>query len=235
VLSTANNHAGDFGAACRVQTEALLDAQGIAHTGRPGDIASLTLNGLNIAVIGFHTSRNSHYLLDDDTAAALVRSQAATHDIVIVSFHGGAEGNAALHTPRTSETYYGENRGNVRQFAHTVVDAGADLVLGHGPHVLRGIEVHKGRLIAYSLGNFATYGRFSLSNNLAVGAVLEVVLDAGGAFVTGKLLPTRQVGKGLVQKDPTNRAIDLVRMLSQQDFGASGVRVARDGVLLPPG
>ncbi|NUQ38691.1 MAG: CapA family protein, partial [Caldilineales bacterium] len=92
VMSTANNHAGDFGDVCRRRTEELLDQQGIAHSGRPGDVASLTVNGLKVAVIGFHTSQTSHYVNDHETAAALVRSLAAAHDIVVVSFHGGAEG-----------------------------------------------------------------------------------------------------------------------------------------------
>ena len=82
---------------------------------------------------------------------------AATHDIVIVSFHGGAEGNGAEMLPFAREIFAGEDRGNVVEFAHAMVDAGADLVLGHGPHVVRPMELYRDRLIAYSLGNFATY------------------------------------------------------------------------------
>ncbi len=231
VLNTANNHAGDFGPTCRARTEALLDGLGIAHTGRPGDIAELEVHGLRVAVIGFHTSRSGHYLNDHEEARALVRALAADHDIVIVSFHGGAEGARHLHVPEGPEMFYGENRGDLRAFTHAVVDAGADLVLGHGPHVLRGMEVYRDRLIAYSLGNFATYGRFNLSGNLGVGAVLDVTLDAEGRFVTGRILPTRQEGEGLVRKDPEGRAIDLVRTLSAEDFPDTGVEVARDGTL----
>ena len=235
VMSTANNHAGDFGQACRTETEAHLDAVGIAHSGRPGDIASLTVNGLKVAVIGFHTSRNSHYVNDHDTARDLVRAVDQDHDLVVVSFHGGAEGSKALHVPEGQETFYGENRGDLRTFTHAVIDAGADLVLGHGPHVLRGAEVYNGRLIAYSLGNFATYGRFNLSGNLGVGAVLEVTLDRDGAFVSGKVLPTKQVGEGIPMKDPDGKAIDLMRTLSADDFPGTAVQVAQDGSLQGPG
>ena len=236
LLSTANNHAGDFGEYCRDQTEKNLDAQGIAHSGRPGDIASITVNGLQLAMIGFHTSRNSHYVNDHDQAAALVRALAAEHDIVVVSFHGGAEGAKNIHVPHGTEKFYGENRGNLREFTHVVVDAGADLVLGHGPHVLRGMEVYNDRLIAYSLGNFATYGRFNLSGNLGVGAVLEVTMAKDGAFVGGRILPTLQEGEGVPVKDPVTedgggKAIDLVRSLSESDFPTTGVRVAQDGTL----
>lgn len=231
VMSTANNHAGDFGQECRLQTEANLDAVGIAHSGRPGDIAHLTSNGLKIALIGFHTSDATHNVNDIETAKLLVAGLASENDLVIVSFHGGAEGSKAIHVPQGSEQFYSENRGDLRAFTHAVVDAGADLVIGHGPHVLRAMEVYKDRLIAYSLGNFATYGRFTLSGNLGVGGVLEVVLDRDGRFVSGKILPTRQVGEGVVEKDPDSKALDLVRTLSEQDFPTTGVKVAQDGTL----
>jgi poly-gamma-glutamate capsule biosynthesis protein CapA/YwtB (metallophosphatase superfamily) len=234
VVSTANNHAGDFGDPCREETERTLDGLGIAHTGRPADVASLIAQGLKVAVIGFHASAATHDVRDIPTARALVRGLAATHDLVVVSFHGGAEGAQALHVPAGSETYLDEDRGDLRAFAHAVVEEGADLVIGHGPHVLRGMEVHEGRLIAYSLGNFATYGRFNLSGNLGIGAVLEVVLDRDGAFLGGRLLPTRQEGEGIPVPDDAGRAIDLVRQLSGEDFPGTAVRVAQDGSLAAP-
>ncbi len=231
VMSTANNHAGDFGPGCRLETEGHLDRLGIAHTGRPGDIATVEANGLKVAFIGFHTSRNSHYINDHEKAALLVKAVDKEHDLVVVSFHGGAEGSKALHVPEGRERFYGEDRGHLREFTHIVVDAGADLVLGHGPHVLRGIEIYNDRLVAYSLGNFATYGRFNLSGNLGVGAVLEVVMDADGRFVTGKVLPTKQEGEGVAVQDAGGKAIDLLRMLSADDFPATAVKVAQDGRL----
>lgn len=231
VVSTANNHAGDFGEQCRLETERLLDEVGIKHSGRVGDIARWESNGLKLAMVAFHTSRSCHYVNDHDTAAELVRALTTEADIVIVSFHGGAEGGKALHVPHGQETFYGENRGNLREFTHTVVDAGADLVIGHGPHVLRGVEVYKDRLIAYSLGNFATYGRFNVRGNGGIGAILDVTMDARGRFVAGKVLPTMQVGEGTPMKDPDGKAIDLIRLLSEEDFPETGVRVAQDGSL----
>jgi len=229
MLSTANNHSGDFGETCRKQTEDLLDAQGITHSGRPGDIATVHSNGLKIAMVGFHTSAATHNVNDTETAVALVQSLTTTHDIVIVSFHGGAEGSKAMHVPEGREFFYGEDRGDLRMFTHAVVDAGADLVLGHGPHVLRAIEVYKERLIAYSLGNFATYGRFTLKGPNGLGIVLDVTLTADGRFVGGSLIPTRQEGAGTVVLDPSLEGIDMVRMLSDADFPKRGVRVAQDG------
>lgn len=234
VLTTANNHAGDFGEFCRERTEAVLDAQGIAHTGRPGDIASMTVNGLKVAVIGFHTSQNSHYLNDHDTAAALVKALSTEHDLVVVTFHGGAEGSKAIRVPQGSETFYGENRGNLRQFARVVIDAGADAVIGHGPHVLRGMEVYKERLVAYSLGNFATYGPFNVSGNNGISAVLELQMDREGRFLGGKVLPTWLEGEGVPMRDAQGRAIDLLRTLSAEDFPGTAVQIAQDGSLSGP-
>jgi hypothetical protein len=231
MLSTANNHAGDFGETCRKQTETLLDAQNIAHSGRPGDIADLTSNGLKLAMVGFHTSPATHDVNDTETAVALVQALTTTHDIVIVSFHGGAEGSKAMHVPEGREFFYGENRGDLRMFTHAVIDAGADLVLGHGPHVLRAMEIYKDRLIAYSLGNFATYGRFTLKGPNGLGVVLDVTLAADGRFVGGSLVPTRQEGAGTVVLDPSLGGIDMIRMLSDSDFPSSGVRVAQDGTI----
>jgi len=234
VMSTANNHGGDFGPACREETEAHLDKLNIAHTGRPGDIASIQINGLKIAVIGFHTARSSHFLGDHETAAALVRALGTDHDLVLVSFHGGAEGRKALHVPIGKETFYGEDRGNLREFTHTVIDAGADLVIGHGPHVLRGAEVYNERLILYSLGNFATYGRFNLSGVTGIGAIVEVTMAADGTFVHGKIIPTKQVDAGIPKMDDEGQGIDLIRMLSSEDFPSTGISVAQDGSFAAP-
>jgi hypothetical protein len=231
ILSTANNHSGDFGDYCRTQTEELLDQQGIAHSGRPGDIASVSVNGLKVALVGFHTSAATHDVRDIDTAASLVQSLTPTHDIVIVSFHGGAEGSRAIHVPHGTETFYGENRGSLRKFSRAVIDAGADLVLGHGPHVLRGMEVYKDRLIAYSLGNFATYGRFNLRGPNGLGAILETTLAPDGRFLGGQIIPTKQEGAGTPVMDPTAAGTDMIRMLSAEDFPTTGILVAQDGTI----
>lgn len=233
LLSTANNHAEDFGESCRLETEATLDALGIAHSGRPGTLATVVHDGMRIGMIGFHTARSGHYLNDHATAAALVKAMKSDHDLVIVSFHGGAEGAKNLHVPEKMETFYGEQRGELRKFARAVIGAGADLVLGHGPHVPRGFELVDGHLVAYSLGNFATYGRFNLSGHLSTSLVLEVTLDHTGKLVSGKILPVRLEGKGVPMPDAENTAIDLIRQLSTEDFGERAPVIAKDGSFAP--
>ncbi len=229
--STANNHSGDFGEACRRETEAALDGQGIVWSGPPGSIGTTMVKGKKLALIAFHTSGATNDVNDLATAKKLVTQAAATHDLVIVSFHGGAEGLGADRVKDGAEKYLGENRGDLKTFTHGVIDAGADVVIGHGPHLLRAMELYQGHLIAYSLGNFATYGRFSLGGALGVSVILEVELADDGRFVTGRLLSTKQEGKGVPLRDDTKRGQKAIAELSARDFPKTGVKVNDDGVL----
>nr|WP_254614089.1 CapA family protein [Myxococcus sp. CA056] len=235
LASTANNHSGDFGELCRRETEATLDALGIAWSGPPGSVATVDRNGLRIGMVAFHTSPSCNHLNNLATATALVRAAAAEHDIVLVSFHGGAEGGKALHVPNGREMFFGEDRGDLRAFTHAVVDAGAHVVIGHGPHVVRGLEFYKGRLIAYSLGNFATYGRFNLKGPQGLGMVLEVELNNAGDFTSGRVLATKQVDKGIAVPDEKGAVIQLLKDLTAVDFPDSGARISDDGTLRPAG
>lgn len=231
LASTANNHSGDFGEACRRETEKTLDAAGIVWSGPPGSIGKTTVNGKRVALVAFHTSGSCNDVNDLPAAKKLVEKAKADADVVIVSFHGGAEGTNATRVKDGPERYLGENRGDLKAFTHGVIDAGADVVIGHGPHVLRGMETYKGHFIAYSLGNFATYGRFDLSGPLGVSVVLEVTLDDAGKFAGGKLFATKQEGKGIPALDPSGRGIAMIRDLTAKDFPKTGVVVSEDGTL----
>lgn len=233
VVSTANNHAADFGEPCRRETEATLEAHHIAWSGPPGSVARLTVNGRRLALVAFHTSSATNDLNDLLAAKGLVSALAHEVDLVVVSFHGGKEGTNATHVAEGAERYLGENRGDLKRFTHAMIDAGAALVLGHGPHVLRAMEVYQGHLIAYSLGNFATYGRFELSGPLGVSVVLEASLDAEGRFVEGRLLSTKQLGLGVPVIDETGQGAKMVGSLGAADFPSSTVLVGADGRILP--
>jgi hypothetical protein len=232
VLSIANNHASDFGEAGRASTRRTLDALVIKHAGSNRttfSTAYLEIKGKKIAVVGFAHNAFQPNVNDLATAKQLVAAASKKADIVIVSFHGGAEGSAARHVPQETELFFGEKRGNLPLFARTVIDAGADLVIGHGPHVLRGMEIYKDRLIAYSLGNFATYGWFSLKDDTAISMILEVDLTPEGEFAGGRINATSQEGRGIPVLDPTGSAIQKVRSLSQSDFPATSPQIADDG------
>lgn len=231
VMNLANNHAYDFGAAGLRQTTDALAGVGLEWTGRPGQITVQNVGGIRIAVVGFAPYPWAQSLTDIAAAKKLVRKAARSADVVVVTMHAGAEGSDRQHVKRGTELFLGENRGDSMRFAHAVVDAGADLVVGSGPHVLRGMEWYKGRLIAYSLGNFAGYKVFSLGGPLSTSGILRVTLRGDGKFEAGRLVPTHLVGPGLPAIDPAEAAHGAVRTLSRQDFGARAVKISRDGIL----
>ena len=232
-LSLANNHARDFGEVGRSSSMEALFTQGIMHSGREGLFAILQTGDLSIAFLAYAVTKNSNMMLDYDFAFETVAAHAAEYDIVVVSFHGGAEGVDVTHIPFAQEEYYGEPRGDVVWFARGVVDAGADLVLGHGPHVVRGMERYKDRLIAYSLGNFATYYGISVAGIKGIAPILTVTLDGDGVFVEGQITSTVQLRPAGPSIDGRHRALNLIRGLSIDDFGESGLRFLPDGTLLP--
>lgn len=233
VLSLANNHARDFGEDGRTATMQALDAVGIRHSGREGQFASFEVNGLSIAVLAYAVTQKSNLLHDYKLAEQTVASFATSHDIVIVTFHGGAEGASMMHVPFAEEEYFGEPRGDVARFSRSMVDAGADLILGHGPHVVRGIERYKDRLIAYSLGNFATYYGISVQGAKGIAPILTATLDAEGRFVEGRIISTVQRRPDGPSIDSEQRALNLIRGLSIEDFDDPGLTFAADGQLIP--
>jgi hypothetical protein len=231
VLSLANNHARDFGEEGRTSTMAALDALGIRHSGREGDFASFIVNNLKVAVLAYAVTKESNLLLDYELAEATVTEYATRHDIVMVSFHGGAEGADATNLPFAEEEYYGEPRGDVVLFARRMVDAGADLVIGHGPHVVRAAELYKERLIAYSLGNFATYYGISVAGIKGIAPILITTLASDGRFIEAELVSTVQLRPDGPSIDEQQRALILMRGLSAEDFERPGLRFAPDGKL----
>ena len=234
VMGLANNHAMDFGAEGRSSSRQVLDSLGIAHSGEVGDIAHLTVKGKKIVVIAFATYPNAYNLLDQDDALQVIRDARAQADIVIVSFHGGAEGATHQHVAPGDETFLGEDRGDLRKFAHAAIDAGAQVVVGSGPHVVRGMEVYQGKLIAYSLGNFATYGPFNLSGESGLSLILEAHLGMDGTFRGGRVHPVKQEKPGGPKLDAEMRIVPILRELSASDFGMNAVQVGDDGKLSPP-
>ena len=219
VLSLANNHARDFGEDGRTATMEALDKVGIHHSGRIGDIASWTEQGIRLAMIAFAPHPDSHSLLEIEEAAALVKVTASKHDVVIVSFHGGAEGVDALHLTFGEEFFYEQPRGDIVAFSRAVIDAGADLVFGHGPHVVRALEVYKDRLIAYSLGNFATYYGISVAGIKGQAPILLATVNQDGEFLQGRIESTVQIRPAGPTIDEQNRTYQLIRDLSRSDLG----------------
>lgn len=234
LMSLANNHSSDFGPQGRESTIRVLDSLGIAHAGGDSqDLAHLDVRGRRVVMVAFATNAFSHNLNDIAAASRTVAQVAQEADIVIVSFHGGAEGPAALNVPRGPEIFLGEARGNLRAFTHAVVDAGADLVLGSGPHVVRGMEIYQGRLIAYSLGNFAFHG-FGFRGPTGLSLILNVTLSPDGAFLAGRIHSIKQEGQNGPRIDNDREIIPILRDLSALDFGTTAPQISEDGTITAP-
>ena len=233
VLSLANNHARDFGEDGRLASMETLAAAGLHHSGLEGDFASFTVNDLDVAVLAFAVTKNSNMMLDYEIAAETVADHASRHDVVVVSFHGGAEGQGVTRLPFAEEEYFEEPRGDVVKFSRLMVDAGADLVVGHGPHVVRAVERYNNRLIAYSLGNFATYYGISVAGIKGIAPILVATLDGEGNFIEGKIHSTIQLRPDGPSIDHKDRALNLMRSLSLLDFTTPGVVFNADGSLTP--
>lgn len=229
LMSNANNHSYDFGEAGEAETIEALHAAGIEQTGRPDEITVVRAGGRRVAFLGFAPYSNTASLTDLETARALIREARQQADIVVVAIHAGAEGSDATHVSGDEEIYLGEDRGNAEEFSHMAVQAGADLVLGSGPHVLRGMEIYRGRLVAYSLGNFSGFHNFTLEGVLGETVVLHVTMAADGAFRAGRLASVSMIEAGQPVPDPEGRGAALVAELSREDFGPDGIGVGADG------
>ncbi len=237
-LNLANNHANDYGAAARQHTEDTFRALGLTPYGPLGQVAITPVfrdEGMTlVGVIGFATYPHSYNLLDIPGSAELVGMVRPLVDVLVVTFHGGQEGAAATRVGAGPEFLGREPRGDLRRWARAVIDAGADAVVGHGPHVLRGVEFYQGRPIAYSLGNFLTYRGFSMEGVLGVTALLELDLGADGSYQSGRLPPLLQLPGVGPAPDPSGAATRLLQRVTRLDFPETGARIEDDGTILPP-
>ena len=233
LMSTANNHANDFGETGRRNTARVLDEVGIYHAG-PVENKSVVFEkeGIRYGFCAFSPNSNMLSVNDLEQATDLVKELRSMADIVIVSFHGGAEGASHTHVPRQNEYFFGENRGNVYKFAHAVIDAGADIVLGHGPHVTRAVEVYKQKFIAYSMGNFNTYGTFNLSGPNGMAPLLDIKLDRKGNFLYAKVISTKQSKANGLELDPNYKVFEEMKRLTKTDFPETPLIFEENRILL---
>lgn len=222
VVSLANNHSGDYGEEGRRSTLDELRKRAIGYAGldrADARFAQVALrDGRQAAAIAFSPNNGTLDLNDLAEARRAVSALKHRFPVVIVSFHGGGEGWDRVHVPDGHEMFAGEDRGDVKQFAHSMIDAGADLVIGHGPHVPRAVEIYRGRLIAYSLGNFWTYEGVSTEAVCGLGPVLEGWIAPDGRIAGFTLHATRQTGTGVPRLDPSQEASRYVTYLTQSDF-----------------
>jgi hypothetical protein len=234
VGNVANNHAHDAGDQGLIASIAHLERAGVLVTGAD-TLATrvVTRRGDTLAFLGFHTSADAPDARDLIAVRRHVARAAQEYGIVIVTMHLGAEGPTAQRTRAETEMFLGTiDRGNPVAFADAAFEAGATLVVGHGPHVLRAAEWRGDRLVLYSLGNLLTYGPFRLAEPLNRGAIACVSIDSARHVSAAELHSTVQLAPGVLRIDSTARAAVLVDSLSALDFPESGARVGPDGRFL---
>ncbi len=219
LLSVANNHVDDFGETGMQSTVATLKALQLHFAGLQNyPTTIIQVRNIKIGLAAFAPHKGCIQMNDYAAAAASIKALKKECDIVMVSFHGGAEGQHATHVVKRTEIFFNQNRGNVYEFAHMMIDAGADIVVGHGPHVARGMEVYKNKFIAYSLGNFCTYGMFNLKGVSGIAPLLKIYVNEKGDFIKGTITSIKQEGEGGPQHDENFGAYKLIRSLTATDI-----------------
>ncbi len=229
-ISLANNHFGDFGPQGADRTRELFDSLGIGYAGPvENPFSIIEKDSVTYGFCAFSNTVGSNSMGESEKAALIVRYLKDTCDIVIVSFHGGAEGSDYQRVTREDEIFYGENRGNVYDFSHKMIDSGADIIFGHGPHVSRAVELYNDRFICYSLGNFCTYGRFNITGPNGIAPLIKVTVDLAGKFISGRIVPVYQGSDGVVRVDNQQRVIGKIKELTALDFPETGLVITDEG------
>jgi poly-gamma-glutamate capsule biosynthesis protein CapA/YwtB (metallophosphatase superfamily) len=230
VVSMANNHVLDYGQAAFKDTLLRLNAAGIAHAGAGLDSTAAATPALlitpagTVAVLAFTEIIPSDFAATADQGGinpvtpdrkrmlASIKAAAAKADFVVVSIHWGIE-------------YTGQANSVQRVLAHQVIDAGADVILGHHPHVIQGIEVYRDRLIAYSLGDFV-FDHYSRQTGEAF--VLQITLPRTGP-PSVNVVPVYLNDQSGVPTPVSGEEADVIlgRLIKQS--GALGTKLVQEG------
>ncbi|MCM8824824.1 MAG: CapA family protein, partial [Candidatus Omnitrophica bacterium] len=217
VVSIANNHIRDFGKDGENETKRILDENKIQFVSREGEIAQFNIRGLKVIFSGYSFGPGKRSITNSDNVFAEIRNLSQMCDVLVVSFHAGSEGENAMYVRNQTEYFLGENRGNVVHLAHGAIDNGADLVLMHGPHVPRAVEVYRDRFIAYSLGNFVNYG-WSLKKSAKIAPLLWIELTFSGRPVCVKFYSFVQNRSGYPEFDTNHTAYRIIAKLTREGF-----------------
>lgn len=233
IVSIANNHIMDFGTEGLSDTKKILESLDIKYAGTIKDPYTIfTKDSIKYGFCAFSPNKGTQSINNYQEAIKIVSLLNEKCDIVIASFHGGAEGKEHQHITKETEFYYGENRGNVYKFSHALIDAGADIIFGHGPHVTRAIELYKNRFIAYSLGNFCTFKRFNLKGVNGISPAIKINVNTLGEFQKGEITPIKQIQAGIPIIDPSKEVIKTIRELTNYDFKLSKLVITDKGEIL---
>jgi poly-gamma-glutamate capsule biosynthesis protein CapA/YwtB (metallophosphatase superfamily) len=230
MVSLANNHSNDFGNTGRRNTTKLLATAGIHFAGLPDcPYTILEKNSIRYGFCAFAASASCNPLSDTCKIKRIVNHLDSVANVVIVSLHIGGEGVKFRHITRKREYFAGENRGNPYQLARIAIDAGADIIFCHGPHVTRAIDLYRNRFIAYSLGNFATYRLFSLNGPMGFAPIIRVNTDRTGKFISANIIPIKQTGRGVPCIDSCKQAVNELISLTNNDIPETNLSIGSSG------
>ena len=233
LMSIANNHVHDFGRDGALNTLKILTQANIHAAGleRVNEYTIFEKDGVTYGFCAFSPNSGVVNINNYAKVREIIPHLDSLCDIVIVSFHGGAEGATHNRVPKKREFYLGENRGDVHEFAHLCIDLGADVVFGHGPHVPRAMEIYKDRFIAYSLGNFCTPYRMNLNGACGYAPIVKVVTDLTGRFVSGEIRSAVQNYRTGPRFDEQKICVREIKRLTDLDFPNGVLEISPDGIL----
>lgn len=233
VISLANNHVKDFGQAGIQSTKSTLATLGLQYSSKAGEVALLSAKGHKIALIATDFYAGKRSITNPLPVYEEIRKLKNEGYIVLISSHVGGEGSTKVSLEGT-EMYLGENRGDSVKFARTAIDAGADSIIMHGPHVPRAIELYKKKLIIYSLGNFLT-GRGISTNGISGQApLIRYQINAKGEFVGGQIISFIQhKGPHRIEIDKKAGALVTIYNMTQQQFNGGGISFSKNGIIAP--
>jgi len=239
VVSTANNHALDAEGEGLIETHKALLQENIGAVGTGKDIADarrpfiIVKKGISIGFLGYSqytnfgkggfalNSRSGVVPLDPFLIREDIQSLRDQVDFIILSFHWGFENDQNIHS-------------DARNFAHAAIDAGADVILGHGPHVPRGIEIYNEKLIIYSLGNFI----FGHNHEFWMDNFLARLTLSPDQIEKIEIIPISGKGKNLAQPyklegESAHRTLKNIQILTKKLN--TKMRIEKDlGVVIAP-
>jgi len=225
VMNLSNNHGLDMGAAARAQTARALSAHHVGVTGLPGQITMRQVADTRVALVGFGFTPGTMDLDDTALVRAMVRTASRSADVVVVIMHSGIEGAKAQHVPSGDEA----GRGRTRNFVATAIAAGADLVVGSGPHVVRGIEQRHRRLAFYSSGNFSGWHNFAMGGVSSESGIVNVTLDFTGANLAARFIGLHLTGPGTPVTTGGAAVVRHIARLSREDFRGRAPNISSNG------
>lgn len=213
-INLVNNHSYDYGDEGLSDTEAILNQVGIPYVSQTHPRATIFVGGKRVGILGVSSTPPFSTITDYDYISKEISDLKKENDIVILIFHGGAEGSDKTLVSGKDEYLGTENRGNVELVAHTAIDAGADMVLGSGPHVLRKTSYYKNKPIVYSAGNFVGGNQRLLTKGILGVSGIFTLTERGNSFNT-TLTSVLLSKEGSPSVDPLEQAKILVESLAK--------------------